>query len=77
VRRAVSYLRWNEGDVDDIAPSLFQGRGGRPKPEVPPAEPDTTMQAAASGAIATHESQLAAAPAVPVGMPGSPQYVRP
>lgn len=32
IRRALSYLRWNEGDVDRIAPSLWAGRGGsRPK----------------------------------------------
>ncbi|WP_437624997.1 hypothetical protein [Sorangium sp. So ce1151] len=28
-RRAVAYLRWNEGDADIIAPSLYKGRGGR------------------------------------------------
>ncbi|WP_437900619.1 hypothetical protein [Sorangium sp. So ce124] len=28
-RRAVSYLRWNEGDADSIAPSLYKGRTGR------------------------------------------------
>jgi hypothetical protein len=28
-RRAVSYLRWHEGDADDLAPSLYKGRGGR------------------------------------------------
>ena len=28
-RRAVSYLRWNEGDADAIAPSLFARGGGR------------------------------------------------
>jgi hypothetical protein len=26
VRRALQYLRWNEGDVEDIAPSLYAGR---------------------------------------------------
>lgn len=30
IRRAVSYLRWHEGDADQIAPSLYKGRGGRP-----------------------------------------------
>jgi hypothetical protein len=29
-RRAVSYLRWDEGDADSLAPSLYKGRGGRP-----------------------------------------------
>jgi hypothetical protein len=28
VRRGVSYLRWNEGDADSLAPSLYKGRGG-------------------------------------------------
>jgi hypothetical protein len=31
-RRAVSYLRWAEGDADRIAPSLYKGRGGRKRP---------------------------------------------
>jgi hypothetical protein len=31
-RRAVSYLRWAEGDADRIAPSLCKGRGGRKRP---------------------------------------------
>jgi hypothetical protein len=30
-RRAVTFLRWHEGDVDSIAPSLYAGRGGRKK----------------------------------------------
>ena len=28
VRRGIHFLRWYEGDADDIAPSLYQGRGG-------------------------------------------------
>jgi hypothetical protein len=28
-RRAVTYLRWDEGDADEIAPSLFANRGPR------------------------------------------------
>lgn len=28
-RRAVSYLRWHEGDAEQITPSLYKGRGGR------------------------------------------------
>jgi hypothetical protein len=30
-RRAIAYLRWHEGDADVIIPSLYKGRGGRPK----------------------------------------------
>jgi hypothetical protein len=33
VQRAVCYLRWNEGDADEIAPSIYKGRGGRPSPK--------------------------------------------
>ncbi|WP_437516454.1 hypothetical protein [Sorangium sp. So ce1099] len=29
IRRAVAYLRWDEGDADEIAPSLYKGRTGR------------------------------------------------
>jgi hypothetical protein len=32
VRRAVSYLRWNKGDADSLAPSLYRGRGGSRSP---------------------------------------------
>jgi hypothetical protein len=28
LRRAMLYLRWNEGDADLLAPSLYKGRGG-------------------------------------------------
>lgn len=51
-RRAVIYLRWNEGDADSIAPSLFAGRSnGRIKAaEEQPAETNT----AATNAAATH-----------------------
>ncbi|MFT3766094.1 MAG: hypothetical protein QM820_11350 [Minicystis sp.] len=27
-RRAITYLRWNDGDADDFAPSLYAGRRG-------------------------------------------------
>ena len=32
-RRAVIYLRWEQGDVQRIAPSLYTGRGGRKRVE--------------------------------------------
>lgn len=40
VRRAITYLRWNEGDADQVAPSLFASRAaarksGTDEPEVP------------------------------------------
>jgi hypothetical protein len=51
-RRAVTYLRWREGDADEIVPSLLQSRrrtrrsppdepdGGEPAPEAPGGEAD-------------------------------------
>ncbi|HEU4403751.1 MAG TPA: hypothetical protein VFS43_00425 [Polyangiaceae bacterium] len=42
-RRVVSFLRWNEGDVDDIAPPLGHSRRRARRPqggEPEPAEPD-------------------------------------
>ena len=41
-RRAVSYLRWHEGDADKIAPSLFAGRGTRQRTDVAQPAPVTT-----------------------------------
>ncbi|AUX30768.1 MULTISPECIES: hypothetical protein [Sorangium] len=67
-RRAVAYLRWNEGDVEAIAPSLYKGRGGRgassrdtgdapqenppAQPDAAPASPDTAAPAAAGAPAA-------------------------
>ena len=31
LRRAMTFLRWDEGDVDTVVPSLWAGRGGRGK----------------------------------------------
>jgi transcriptional regulator with XRE-family HTH domain len=48
VQRAVTYLRWNEGDADDLAPSLYKGRGGRgsgsSEPDPVKTEPSTTTE---------------------------------
>lgn len=35
-RRAMTYLRWNEGDAAALAPSLFARRRGRGTPAAPP-----------------------------------------
>jgi hypothetical protein len=37
VRRGLTYLRWHEGDVEQIAPSLYRGRGGSRRRANPPA----------------------------------------
>lgn len=46
LRRAISYLRWHEGDADEIAPSLYTARrrprASRPDDPAPdPSPPDT------------------------------------
>ncbi|MEZ4253140.1 MAG: hypothetical protein R3B99_33445 [Polyangiales bacterium] len=46
LRRMMTYLRWREGDLDQILPSLYAGRGGR-KPlsdrRTEPADPFTPV----------------------------------
>lgn len=71
VRRAVSFLRWNEGDADDIAPSLWAGRGGRR------AEVITTPVIAAPVVTdpATPVITTPAAPPVAPGLPGASPFV--
>lgn len=46
VRRSVEYLRWNEEDGGKIAPSLYEGRGGRGKPKDVVPNPDQTSGSA-------------------------------
>jgi hypothetical protein len=45
-RQAVAYVRWGLGDADDIAPSPFTGRGGRPRAESGPETSPTIAPAA-------------------------------
>ncbi|WP_437627106.1 hypothetical protein [Sorangium sp. So ce1151] len=86
-RRAVAYLRWNEGDADTVAPSLYKGRGGRatassdtasPEDEAPadtaaPASPGAAPPVAASGTAAPAAPGAApAGPAVPGAVPSGP-----
>ncbi|WP_438043097.1 hypothetical protein [Sorangium sp. So ce128] len=64
-RRAVTYLRWKEDDVEAIAPSLYKGRGGRGASSsdtdaAPPAQPGTAAPAPPD----------TAAPAPPAAPPG-------
>ena len=85
VRRAVSYLRWDDGDVERVSPSLYSGRAtGRRKAD--PAAPGTSIPAPATGNTAAPGaatspaagSQTPAAPAafppVPAGLPGGSPF---
>lgn len=75
-RRAVSHLRWNEGDVDAIAPSLYAGRnsGSRRKngdSETP--APAPTAPKAPAGEVPAPVPESAG---TPVGTPDSDPFVR-
>jgi hypothetical protein len=71
LRKAVNYLRWDEGDADAIAPSLYAGRSnGRRKTGSETTEPPA---ATASSVVASPAPTTATSPAtaVAVGLPGS------
>jgi hypothetical protein len=73
VRRAINFLRWNEGDADTIAPSLYSGRATSrkkatsdiDKPTATPVTPTTPGTAAPTIATTTPEKSPA------VGLPGA------
>jgi hypothetical protein len=76
IRRGVSFLRWHQGDVDSIVPSLYAGRGnsnvthkknGSAKPQDTPAPAPAATAAAAPNPPAIAK--------VPVGhMGGDPTH---
>ncbi len=69
-RRAVSFIRWNEGDVDDIAPSLYAGRTtGRRAKSAPTPAPTGAPTARAAPAV---EASTGGQP----GLPTSDPFVR-
>ncbi len=70
-RQAVAFVRRREGDVDDITPSLYAGRGKRP-PEPPIVVPEPTPRVSEPDAGADD----AATTEVPVGFPGAPPFAR-
>ncbi len=85
VRRAVSFLRWRKGDVDDIIPSLYSVRAARRRPEPEPetapvaGKPESVtvpVTAGASQSSAAGDGVTHAAPSapVPIGHPGSDPF---
>jgi len=79
VRRALSYLQWNEGDVDQIAPSLYAGRnnGRRKSPDAPPvtATPAAPVSPAAPNASTAASPNHNGSPAVAVGLPNRSPFL--
>ena len=81
IRRVVTFLRWHQGDVDALAPSLWAGRGRRsdesertvaPVIVAGPTAPSTPVVAAPTPA-----SPSVTPPAAPIapGMPGSSPFI--
>jgi len=76
VRRAVHYLRWREGDAEEIAPSLYSGRRRRSKrdedseqdqPQLPAS--DLRVQQQTQVGTPTAHTPDAAEPKLPGGSP--------
>lgn len=73
VRRALTYLRWDHNDVDDILPSPYGNRGGGSKPRVEDGSQKSNPVSGPSSAGDQPASPPApaAAPTGPSGLPGS------
>jgi len=74
LRRAIAYLRWDEGDVDEIIPSLYAGRPNSNLKSKTLDSSQSAVSAAEPAAAAGSASSAAVAPTtnkVPVGFPGS------
>jgi hypothetical protein len=82
-RRAISYVRWEENDVDKFAPSLWSGRGGRGSAKTAPADHgagvDGSKPRPADGAAPAAPAPAIPPPAIPAtpaspGMPGGSPF---
>ncbi len=70
VRRMLSYLRWHQGDADEIAPSLYARRSGR-RTQDGTTEPTPVQSTPVATTVTPHTAPVA--PAVsPNGAPASP-----
>jgi len=75
-RRAIAFLRWQEGDLEEIAPSLYAGRGRKKdepaQPVPPPATPANPAAPPPTSAVPTLVGSApiqATAPEVSAGVP--------
>jgi len=82
VRRALTYLRWQEDDVETIAPSLFlkgKRRSAKENPEgatgTPPAAQPAAPAAPTAAAATPAAAHASAGPTPPPGMPGAKLFV--
>ena len=74
VRRAVIYLRWNEGDAENIAPSLWANRSRHPGKQTD--APTPVIAAPGTPSPSTPVVSEPAAPAVPPGLPGNSPFAQ-
>lgn len=86
VRRAVTYLRWDDGDIDKIVPSLYAGRFKKSGSELEqdqaaPANGQAPAPAPTNTAAPTNGASPVAVPAAnnpnaAPGMPDNPPFIR-
>ncbi|HMA92160.1 MAG TPA: hypothetical protein VKP30_05710, partial [Polyangiaceae bacterium] len=82
LRRAVTYLRWNYGDEDAVAPSLFGGKRRKStadtETESPTATPQTNTTTPAAGLVtpptAAASTANSATTRVAAGLPGADPF---
>jgi hypothetical protein len=74
-RRAITYIRWEEDDVDEIAPSLYAARQSGKRKRSPEAV-KTAAPAAAAESVTAPAPTANAANAIPVGHPGSNPFTQ-
>ncbi|HEY5957261.1 MAG TPA: hypothetical protein VIV60_11935 [Polyangiaceae bacterium] len=87
LRRGLTYLRWDEGDADDIAPSLYGGRRRKSgtdieKPVTEPTTTTTTTTTPTNGTTTVPNGGQGSTVTLPtgvkpaIGMPGSDPFVQ-
>jgi hypothetical protein len=77
VRRAVAFLRWNEGDADKITPSLYGGRSSKKKTdteETSTANDPTPETTSTTAPVTTPAVTTAPAARVAVGLPNADPF---
>jgi hypothetical protein len=73
LRRAATFIRWEEGDANKFVPSLYAGRGGRGKHD--DEEEKKELQSKLPPAITTAPApEMPEVPAVAPGMPGGSPF---
>ena len=77
-RRAITFLRWKRGDVDEIVPSLYAGRGGPGKKKPQSTTPQTDMPLVTPADAVASPTTPGAAPRdepAEIGMPNSNPFM--